>query len=259
MKAFGLITIPDRSRKPRETGLTMLLDKGLGYGQAVDLMESGADYIDVIKLGWGTSRLMPAKEVKRKIALYKKYDVLVANGGTLFEIAYLQKKINEFLDCALDLGINLIEVSNGAIAIGLKEKGEWIKRIKERGFIVFSEVGKKDPAEDKKLSLSERLREIESDLVFGAAKVIIEARESGKGLGIYDDRGEIKEDFLEGLIKNVDIKKIILEAPEKNQQVYLITRLGREVNLGNIRPEDILPLESLRRGLRYDTMEKIRD
>lgn len=256
MKAFEVIDIPGRSRKPRGIGLTVVLDRGIGYGQAEDLVEYAAEYIDAVKLGWGVARLMPAARLKKKISLYKKYDILVTTGGTLFEIACIQKKVDQFLDCASDLGFNLIEVSNGAVPVSLKERGEWIRRITERGFIVFSEVGKKDPVEDKKLTLSDRLREMESDLAFGAAKVIVEARESGKGLGIYDEKGEVMGNFLEVIAGKIGMERVILEAPEKKQQASLIARLGREVNLGNIRPDDVIPLESLRCGLRYDTMGK---
>ena len=157
MNAFEAIEIPNRTNKPRDKGITMVLDKGLGYYQALDLMEYAADYIDVIKLGWGIPRLISEDKIGKKVALYKAHNILVSNGGTLFEIAYRQKKMDEFFDCARKIGLNLIEISNGVVPISIKEKGKWIKKARAEKFEVFSEVGKKDPGEDVILTLKDRL------------------------------------------------------------------------------------------------------
>ena len=257
MKAFEMITIPPREEKPRKTGLTTLLDKAMGYSAACDLVDQAADYIDLIKLGWGTTRLLPENILKKKIALYHDNQILVSNGGTILEIAFDQGKVDEFFQSAQEIGLNSIEVSNGVIDIPSQDKHTLIAGAKELGFEVFSEIGKKDPLEDAKLSLKERVEEARRDLSAGASKVIIEARESGKGLGIYDDRGEVRGKMVSQLVSEIGLEHIVFEAPEKNQQVHLILTLGINVNLGNIRPDEVIPLETLRRGLRGDTLGKL--
>ena len=256
-KAFEMIDITNRTEKPREVGLTMVLDKGLGYRAAQDLMEYASEYIDMIKLGWGTHRLCSEEVVKRKIQLYTDNSILVSNGGTLFEIAYLQRKMDEFFEYAHQIGLNSVEISDGSIQIGREERSEIIRRCKNMGFEVFTEVGKKDPLEDAKLTIDYRIKQAKSDLDAGARKVIMEARESGKGIGVYDKEGKIKEDMVKKLIEGVGLRNIMFEAPEKSQQVYFILNLGHEVNLGNIKPEDAIPLETLRRGLRGDTLGRL--
>jgi len=255
MKAFDMIAIPSREEKPRKTGLTTLLDRGMGFHAACDLIEQAADYIDLIKLGWGTSRLIPEGIIKKKIKIYRDNQIMVSNGGTILEIAYQQGKVTEFFQSAKEIGINSIEVSNGVVTINITDgMGH---EAKEFGFEVFSEIGRKDPLEDAKLTLEERIEEAQNDMAAGASKITIEAREGGKGLGIYDDKGNVKEEMVKSLVSEIDKEKIIFEAPDKSQQVYLILHLGINVNLGNIRPDDVIPLETLRRGLRGDTLGKL--
>ncbi|MGB3460308.1 MAG: phosphosulfolactate synthase [Halobacteriota archaeon] len=256
-KAFEIIDVVNRAEKPRAVGLTMVLDKGLGYHAAQDLMEYASEYVDIIKLGWGTHRLCSEEIVKRKIQLYTDNSILVSNGGTLFEIAYLQRKVDEFFEYARQVGLSSIEISDGSIRISREERSEIIRKCKNIGFEVFTEVGKKDPLEDAGLTIDYRLKEAKSDLDAGATQVIMEARESGKGIGVYDKEGKIKEDMVQKLTEGIGLKNIMFEAPEKSQQVYLILNLGPEVNLGNIKPEDVIPLETLRRGLRGDTLGKL--
>jgi len=258
MKAFEIIDMTDRTEKQRDTiGLTMVLDKGMGYNAACDLMECAADYIDVIKLGWGTSRIMPESLIKKKIRLYRDNNILISNGGTLFEIAYIQRKVDEFFNYAKKIGLNSIEISDGSVNINRNERTEIIRKAKSMGFKVFSEIGKKDPLEDAKFTMDYRIDEARADLESGSSKVIIEARESGKGIGIFDKEGGIKEDITRTLVKNIGLKNILFEAPIKSQQVYLILNFGPDVSLGNIKPEDVIPLETLRRGLRGDTFGKL--
>jgi phosphosulfolactate synthase len=257
MKAFEMIAIPSREEKPRKKGLTTLLDKGMGYHTASDLIEQAADYIDLIKLGWGTPRLIPEETIKRKINLYRDSQIMVSNGGTILEIAFQQGKVQEFFQSAKDIGINSIEVSNGVVTINREDKQRLINEAKKLGFEVFSEIGRKDPLEDAKLTLEERIEEALSDMKAGASKIIIEAREGGKGLGIYDDKGSVKEEMVASLVSEIGVENIIFEAPDKSQQVYLILHLGINVNLGNIRPDDVIPLETLRGGLRGDTLGKL--
>ncbi len=255
-EAFDFIDIHKRAEKPRSFGFTMVLDKGLGLNHAEDIMEA-ASSIDIVKLAWATPRIMSEGLVSKKINLYKKNKIRVGNGGTLLEIAFSQDKVEEFLDYSLAIGLELIEVSNGVIPMNPNEKAAVIRRASSMGLFVVSEVGKKDPCEDSRLSLPDRIKEAKNDLDAGAHYVIIEAREAGKSIGIYDDCGGLKEDMAKVLVDELGIRNIMFEAPEKSQQSRLILLFGSDVNLGNIRPEDVIALETLRRGIRGDTLGKI--
>jgi phosphosulfolactate synthase len=234
----------------------MVLDKGLGLHQAEDLMEA-APYIDIVKLGWGTSRLFSEKVIRAKVELYKKHNIYVGNGGTFFEIAHTQGKTEQFFNYCREIGFNLIEISNGSISLSSQTKSEAIRLARSMGCRVISEVGKKEPLEDDKLTIEERIAEAQSDLQAGASQVIIEAREGGKSLGIYDDKGGVKEHMAQTLVDAIGIDNIMFEAPEKSQQTYLILHFGTDVNLGNIRTDDVIPLETLRCGIRGDTFGKV--
>ncbi len=254
--AFDFIDILPRTEKPRKQGLVMMLDKGLGLNLAKD-MAAAAQCIDIVKLGWATPRLFPEAFIKDKIQLYRDSGILVGNGGTLLEIAFQQGKVEQFLSYCKTLGLELIEVSNGVVPIRPEQKAEIIRRACAMGFSVSAEIGRKEPAEDRRLSLPDRVAEARRDLEAGAQYVIIEAREGGKNLGVYDESGGLKEDMARYLAEEIGIENIMFEAPEKNQQAELIMLFGRDVNLGNIRPEDIISLETLRRGIRGDTFGKI--
>lgn len=257
-RAFDFIEIIQRSEKPREKGLVMVLDKGLGLGQARDLMHA-APYIDIIKLGWATPRLFSEDMIQEKISIYKKHNILVGNGGTLFEIAYQQGKVDQFFLYCRKIGIELIEVSNGVMNISSNEKTKIIRDACSLEFSVISEVGKKEPVEDKMLSLNDRVSEAKRDLEAGARYVIIEAREGGKSLGVYDETGALKEEMARFLADEIGSENIMFEAPDKSQQTRLVLLFGGDVNLGNIRPEDVIPLETLRRGIRSDTIGKMQN
>ena len=255
MKAFNFIT-PYRVEKPRKNGITMMLDKGMGLRVLEDLMEVSGEYIDFAKFGWGTSALHDRELIQNKAEMYLSYDVNPYPGGTLFELAYMKNKFSEFLDEADKLGFTAIEISDGSTIISHEERRNIISETKDRGFIVISEVGKKNPQDDCKLDTDDRVKLINSDINAGSDKILIEAREGGKGIGIYDECGNIKEDELEILAKT-NMEKIIWEAPLKNQQTDLILKFGPNVNLGNIAPEEVTSLETLRRGLRGDTLGKL--
>ncbi len=165
--------------------------------------------------------------------------------------------IDEFFEYAHQIGLSSVEISDGSIQISREERSEIIRRCKNMGFEVFTEVGKKNPLEDAKLTIDYRINEAKSDLDAGATKVIIEARESGKGIGVYDKVGKVREEMVRKLTEGIGLRNIMFESPEKSQQAYLILNLGHEVNLGNIKPEDVIPLETLRRGLRGDTLGKL--
>lgn len=235
----------------------MVLDKGLGYETAKCLMEIAGDYVDLLKFGWGTIIVHDKEIIKRKVEMYKSFDIIPYTGGTLFEIAYNNKKIDEFFKEAKDIGFEAIEISDGSTDMKEDEKLEFIKRAKKEGFYVLSEVGKKDPVVDAKISLDRRIELVNAELKAGSDKVIIEAREGGKNIGIFDKNGIAKEEEVDYLKKHIPEENIIWEAPNKDQQVYFILKLGKEVNLGNISSDDITSLETIRRGLRGDTLNKI--
>jgi phosphosulfolactate synthase len=253
----GTIEMPvaDRTTKPRTTGLTMVIDKGMGIHRLEDLIRSASDYIDIVKLTFGTSAFYDKEFLKAKNKKIASADIDVMPGGTFFEIAVWRKKLESYLDRAKELGFSSIEISDGTIDMDLETRKSAILKALDWGFEVITEVGKKDPKEVLPLSQIHRL--IEEDLTNGAKKVIIEAREAGKGVGIFDADGKIKQDEVEGIIAGVDdISAIMWEAPIKNQQQALIIRCGTNVNLGNIPPDEILALEALRQGVRGDTLKR---
>ena len=256
MKSFNFL-LKEREEKPRQKGITMVLDKGLGLETAESLMNISGDYVDYLKFGWGTSIVHEQDIIKDKVAMYKSHNITPYTGGTLFELAYMNDKLEEFFQEAHDLGFEAIEVSDGSTTISHDKKLECIESAKKDGFEVLSEVGKKDPGLDKELSLDERIEYMQNELEAGSSLIIVEAREGGKNIGIYDTAGNAKEDEIDYILDNFDGNKILWEAPNKDQQVFFILKLGNDVNLGNVSTDDITSLETLRRGLRGDTVGKI--
>jgi len=240
-----------------QRGLTVVLDKGLPPKFVEDYLKVCGDYIDFVKFGWGTSAVIDREVVKEKINYYKDWDIKVYPGGTLFEYAYVKGRFDEFLNECRELGFEAVEISDGSSDINLEERKKAIEKAKDNGFIVLTEVGKKLPEKDKKLTIEDRINLINFDLDAGADYVIIEGRESGKGIGLFDKEGKVKEDELDILSKNVDINKVIFEAPQKSQQVAFILKFGSSVNLANIAFDEVISLETLRRGLRGDTFGKV--
>ncbi len=251
--AFPQFPLPGHSGKPRQTGCTMLLDKRLGLSETRDLLELACDYIDIIKLTFGTSALYPETVLREKIRLIRFYGVEVCPGGTLFEIAIWQNRLEPYLERAAQLGFTGIEISDGTIPLSTYERRRAIASAKAYGFKVTTEVGKKDGTPIPILRMQQIIID---DLENGADKVIIEGRESGKGVGVFDKDGNVKEAELEALVHGLPCLESFLfwEAPLKSQQVSLIKRFGPDVNLGNIAPEESLALEALRCGLRGDTL-----
>ena len=258
VKAFDGVfemPVPGRSVKPRNEGLTMIIDKGLGLNATQDLLDAAGDVIDFIKLTFGTSAFLDLDYLTEKVEMVRDRDVWICPGGTFLEVSVWQGTYARYLKRCKELGFNAIEFSDGTIEIAMKTRADCIKRAADMGFLVVSEVGKKDP--DEKVATSMMHEEIAADLANGAFKVIVEAREAGKGVGIYDKDGKPKLDEVEAIIKGVgDITKLEWEAPIKNQQQFLIQRFGPNVSLGNVVPEDILALEALRSGLRGDTLKQ---
>ena len=255
MNAFDFLTT-DRI-KPSGEGMAMMLDKGMGPNMVEDFLEISGRYVDLAKFGWGTSAIHDRELIKYKIDTYLSNDIVPYPGGTLFELAYITNKFKEFLAESKELGFKAIEISDGTVEISQEERANIIGMVKDEGFIVLTEVGKKDPVKDHLITTEDRVKMVGLDLEAGADKVIIEAREGGKDLGIYNGKGDVKEDDLQVFIDNLDMDKLIWEAPQKNQQAYLILKFGSNVNLGNIAPEEITALETMRRGLRGDTLGKV--
>lgn len=248
----------ERAAKPRHRGLTMVMDKGLGTGETQDLLRVNSQYIDFIKLGFGTPALYADGILEEKIHLACSYGIYIYPGGTFFEIALWQDKLGEYLDKCKSLGFTAIEVSDGTINICREVRARAISMAADRGFLVLTEVGKKNsgPAVPV-LSLAEQAS---VDLQSGAFKVIMEGRECGLNVGLYDAKGKLSGGDMELLLEYIgDPDRIIWEAPLKSQQQDLITRFGSDVNLGNIHPQEVLALEALRLGLRADTLQLVVD
>lgn len=243
-----------RDNKPRTRGLTMVIDKGLGLKETRDMLEVSNEYIDFLKLGFGTAAFYSKDYLNKKINLAHEFNVVVYPGGTFLEVAFYQGKINEFLDRSKNLGFKYVEVSDGTISLTEKERKEIIQMALERDLKVITEVGKKD--NNQQISLPDLCKQIKTDLECGAYKVIVEGRESGKGVGLYDEEGNVELDDLEELISEIDsVDDIIWEAPLQEQQTEFIKKIGVHVNMGNIATNEILALEALRTGLRGDTLE----
>ena len=249
------IPCPGRSAKPRRTGLTMVIDKGLGEHLLKDLVETAGEYIDIIKLTFGTSAFYDRDKLRKKNELISGAGIEVMPGGTFLEVSVWQKTLPVYLVRARELGFTAIEVSDGTIEMDRPTRRDVIRRALGQGFKVITEVGKKDPAEAPPIDVIKEL--IREDLGNGAFKVIIEAREAGRGVGIFDKDGRTRAEEIDRIIAGgLEVDNLIWEAPLKNQQQDLILRFGLNVNLGNIPPEEVLALEALRQGLRGDTMKR---
>lgn len=254
-KSVIKMPVEGRSTKPRNSGLTMVIDKGIGHHHLQDLIQVAGEYIDIIKLTFGTSAFYDEDLLKKKNEIITSSDIDVMPGGTFLEIAVWQGVIDDYLDRAKELGFSTIEVSDGTIDMDLKIRKKVIKDTLKRGFKVITEVGKKDPKEILPISLVNKV--IKEDMENGAFKVIVEAREAGKGVGIFDQEGILKEEEADNIIGGIeDVDWLIWEAPLKNQQQGLILRFGINVNLGNIPPDEVLALEALREGVRGDTLKR---
>ena len=245
---FEFLTLPERTPKPRESGLTHVLDKGLSLEQARQFLEVSSQYVDIVKLGWGTAVVTP--NVKEKIALYQSYDIPVSFGGTFFEVCRRQGKYDEFLALVDECGMTCVEISDGTIDMDEEDKLGIIRDLSKR-YKVLSEVGSKDDA--VVITPSKWVELIGRELEAGAWKVITEGRESGT-VGIYRPSGDVKDGLLEEIKETFDTSQLLFEAPVKKQQAWFIKYFGTNVNLGNIPPEEVISVETLRIGVRGDTL-----
>ncbi len=246
---FNLSQIPDRTLKPRKSGLTMVMDKGLSLEEVRNFISIGKPHVDIVKLGFGTSYVTP--NLRKKIELYQSHDIPVYFGGTLFEAFLIRGQFDDYISVCKDFNISYMEVSDGSITIPHAEKCGYIEKLTRYG-LVLSEVGSKDAAHI--IPPYKWIELMKAELEAGSTYVIAEAREAGN-VGIYRGSGEVREGLVQEILTQIPGEKIIWEAPQKAQQLYFIELLGCNVNLGNIAPTELLPLETMRVGLRGDTFD----
>jgi phosphosulfolactate synthase len=246
---YSLSQIPERSVKPRNSGMTMVMDKGLSLRQVEDFLEVSGTYTDIVKLGWATSYVTP--NLKDKLKLYKDAGIPVYFGGTLFEAFIIRNQYDDYCRMLDTFGLEYAEVSDGSITIEHDVKCEYISKLSKQ-ITVISEVGSKDV--QKIFAPYKWIQLMKAEMEAGSWKVIAEARESGN-VGIYRDSGEVRQGLVDEILTQIPADDIIWEAPQKAQQVWFIKLLGSNVNLGNIAHADLIPLETLRLGLRSDTFD----
>jgi phosphosulfolactate synthase len=244
---YFLKNIPDRTEKPRESGYTMVMDKGLSLREAEDMIDSSGDFIDIVKLGWATSYV--TSQLDQKIKLYQNAGIPCYLGGTLFEAFVIRDQFDDYMRVVDKYNLEHVEVSDGSITMDHDDKCDYIERI-SKNYTVLSEVGSKDAA--KIIPPYKWIDQMRTELEAGAWKVIGEARESGN-VGLFRDSGEVRQGLVEEILTQIPKDKIIWEAPQKSQQVWFIKLCGTNVNLGNIATNEIIPLETIRLGLRGDT------
>ncbi len=244
---YSLSNIPERTQKPRSSGYTMVMDKGLSLRQVEDFLEVSGQYTDIVKLGWATSYVTP--NLTEKLKLYRDAGIPVYFGGTLFEAFITRGQFDDYRRVLDQYKMEYAEVSDGSITIDHDEKCNYIKDLSKQ-VTVISEVGSKDV--EKIFAPYKWIKLMNAELEAGSWKVIAEARESGN-VGIYRDSGEVRQGLVDEILTQIPEEKIIWEAPQKAQQVWFIKLIGANVNLGNIAPAEVIPLETIRLGLRSDT------
>jgi phosphosulfolactate synthase len=247
MKNYDLPFIPNRTERPRIHGVTMVMDKGLGLREAEHFIEGNADYVDIVKFGFGTA--LVTKQLEEKIKLYREAGIEPYFGGTLFELFYARGMKEDYFRFLDKYGLQLMEISDGSIIIPHDEKCELIAKA-AKNYKVLSEVGSKDSGII--VTPARWIKSMKNELEAGSWKVIAEGRESGN-VGVFRPNGTAHTLLINRIIKNVNPDDIMWEAPQKSQQVWFIKLFGANVNLGNIAPNEVIPLECLRLGLRGDT------
>lgn len=250
---YYLNNLPERTLKPRDSGFTMVMDKGLSFREVEDLLSVSADYIDIIKLGWATSYVYP--RLAEKILLYKEAGIPVYFGGTLFEAFIIRDQFDDYRRILDKYGVEHAEVSDGSIELDHDRKCEYISTLSKQ-VTVLSEVGSKDV--EKIIPPYKWIQLMRKEMEAGAWKVIGEAREGGN-VGLFRSSGEVRSGLVEEILTEIPFEKIIWEAPQRAQQVWFIKLLGTNVNLGNIAPNEVIPLETIRLGLRGDTFDHFLD
>lgn len=250
MPEEAFLELPQRTAKPRETGLSNLVDNGYGLNHIEDVLSTCPPVIDIVKFGWASAYITPS--IQEKVAYFSGNDIRCCPGGMMFEISYWQNKIDDLTAWMRNLGIDMVEVSNGSLPISEVEKREMISLYARLGFTVLSEVGSKDVTHVS--PPQEWIEFIKADLDSGSWKVILEGRADASA-GVYDSKGNIQVELIEAILDSgVPVDKLIFEAPHKRQMTWLIERLGTNVNIGNVPLGEVLNLETLRLGLRGDTV-----
>jgi phosphosulfolactate synthase len=244
---FTLKNLPERTRKPRQFGFTMAMDKGLSVREAEDFVSACADHVDIVKLGWATSYVFP--NLKEKIKVYREAGIPVYFGGTLFEAFIIRDQFEDYRKVLDKYEMTFAEVSDGSIDLDHDKKCDYISKLTQQ-VTVLSEVGSKDA--DKIIPPYQWINLMQKELDAGAWKVIGEAREAGN-VGLFRSTGEVRSGLVQEILTKIPFEKIIWEAPQKSQQVWFVKLLGANVNLGNIAPNEVIPLETVRLGLRGDT------
>ncbi|MFT6112431.1 MAG: phosphosulfolactate synthase [Bacteroidia bacterium] len=247
---FKLKNIPERTVKPRQAGITMVMDKGLSCREVEDFLEVSADKTDIVKLGFGTSTVTP--NLERKIKIYQDANIPLYFGGTLFEAYVIRGQFDDYRKLLDRYNVTHVEVSDGSIEISEEEKCGYIRSL-AKDFTVLSEVGSKDA--EKIIPPYKWIAMMKAEIEAGAWKVIAEARESGT-VGIFRNSGEVRSGLIEEILQHIPLDTILWEAPQKSQQVWFMTLYGHNINLGNIAPNEVIPLETLRLGLRGDTFNQ---
>jgi len=247
----GFLDLPARPGKPRVEGLTHVIDKGMNLREIEGMFDTAGHYVDIVKFGWGTSYV--TNNLEKKIALYRSFETPVVCGGTLFEAVYARGKLDEFKAWLTDQRFSHVEISDGTLEIPRERKVELIADF-ARDFTVLSEVGSKD--EETVYAPYQWVEWIKEELEAGAWKVITEGREGGTA-GIYRPTGEMRTGLVDEIVHEVEVGELIFEAPTKSSQAWFVKQFGPNVNLGNIPPEEVIPLETLRLGLRGDTMKEV--
>ena len=246
---FNLTQIPARTQQPRNSGITMVMDKGLSITEVHNFMSVSGPHVDIVKLGFGTSFVTP--KLREKIEAYKSYNVPIYFGGTLFEAFLVRNQFNDYIAVCKDYGVDYMEVSDGSITIPHAEKCGYIEKLTQHG-TVLSEVGSKDAAHI--IPPYKWIELMRAELEAGSSYVIAEAREAGN-VGIYRGSGEVREGLVQEILTQIPEEQILWEAPQKAQQLYFLELIGCNVNLGNIAPQEVIALEAMRVGLRGDTFE----
>lgn len=246
---FNLSQIPERNTKPRNHGITMVMDKGLSVAEAKNFLSVCGPHTDIVKLGFGTSYVTP--NLKEKIQVYQDAGIPVYFGGTLFEAFLVRNQFEDYINVCKEFGITYMEVSDGSINIPHAEKCGYIEKLTKYG-TVLSEVGSKDAAHI--IPPYKWIELMRAELEAGSTYVIAEAREAGN-VGIYRGTGEVREGLVQEILTQIPEEKILWEAPQKAQQLYFLELIGCNVNLGNIAPNEVIPLEAMRIGLRGDTFD----
>ena len=247
----GFLDLPARPSKPRTSGITHVIDKGLALRQVENLFDTAGEYVDIVKLGWGTGYV--THNLKEKIELYRSLDVPVVCGGTLFEVVIVRGKLDEYRRWLSENGFSHVEVSDGTIELPRERKLELIAELAQ-DFMVMSEVGSKDS--DVVFAPYQWVQWLKEDLEAGASKVITEGREGGTA-GIFRASGDMRTGLIDEIVHELELSEIIFEAPTTHSQAWFVQKYGPDVNLGNIPPEEVIPLETLRLGLRSDTLTEV--